>query len=781
MTNKLKVIVFTIVTVITLAKCKDELRYEKYEKPDWLAGKIYTQMKTEPDISTFTSCVEKIGLDSILDVSGSYTVFASTNDAWSSYLEKNGYASIDDIPTDKLARIIKYSIIQNAWSKIQLRTLDVYGWIDTMDINNNKARGNKRVTLLLEENVKYGVKSYKPVGESIDINKERVAIVDTTKSNWTRKAITDSRKYAPVFYKEYFDIYHLKSSDYSFYFDRTFDGGNNIYYAGSKIISDEIFAENGFIYKVDRVVEPLNNALEMISSVDNEKKYSLFLQLLNLFPEFKYNEQKTLEQPGADEGLLVDSLFNLTYPSLTFNLNLEKTKAPSGTFGLPPDVTVRYQYGLMAPTNIAFNTFLDDYIRIDIGWGRLIDLPDRIKRMIVNSYLSENVVYPSDYESGFYNGEKDLVKLNTNDITDKRYGSNCSFIGLNNAIIPRAFKSITGPAYLLEGYNKVMNGIEESGLLAALKKPNKDYVFFIEPDNETDQDSSFFYDSYSNNPDRKFYLFSGDLGHRKKEYISVNDLRTLFLNQVAIKNPTGIPNKEFIPNLAGNYIIFNNITGEVSGTASTTEGFSGGENTPEFPEFLDINTDNGKTYKVKNWFSFSTISLFVTISSKYVKFYNLLKKAGLATDYELTFISKSDFCTAFIPSDDALNNAGVDDMPIDELKSFLQFHFIQGLLIFTDGSSPSKYYETYRVDEKSTEYNKVFTKVYIHTNIDKIILPDESDNDYINVVDILDHTNQLTVYSTAKSGDFNLFPMVYNNAVIHEVDKVFDINIMKIH
>ena len=58
-----------------------------------------------------------------------------------------------------------------------------------------------------------------------------------------------------------------------------------------------------------------------------------------MFPEFIYNENKTFDQPGAEQGLTVDSLFDLTYPALTFNITGEMTRAPTGTFGLPGYVT----------------------------------------------------------------------------------------------------------------------------------------------------------------------------------------------------------------------------------------------------------------------------------------------------------------------------------------------------------------------------------------------------------------------------------------------------------
>ncbi len=766
MTN-IKQLLLPVLVLLVIVSCRDEMRLDKYERPVWLAGKIYTQILEQPELSTFAQAIEMVGYDSILDVSGSYTVFSPSNEAFSSYFSNNpNYGSLEEIPIVELERLVKYHIVQNPWSKIQLRTLDIYGWIDTLDLNNNEPKGFKRETLLLEKDTKYGVTGY-DIG-----NEEKIIIVDTTKSIWHRKASTDSRKFAPIFYQEYFDIYDLQKSDYEFYFDRTFDGGSEIYFVGAKIVSDEIPAENGFVYIIDRVVEPLDNAREIVSKGDNAQQYKAFLNVVNLFPEFEYNEQKTNDQPGADQGLIVDSLFDLTFPELTFDISSEKTSPPTGVYGLPKNVTIRYHHGFMAPTNAAFLRFIDEYIKIPNGWGSFDGTPENIKRIIANTYMSINTIYPSDFEKGFYNGEFDIVKLDPLNIAEKEFGSNSTFIGLNEAIVPRAFKSVTGPVYLLRGFSKVMYAVEHSGLLSALKRENEEYMFFVESDANTAKDSSFFYNPVT----ETFSVILRSPGNFQEYPLSIDDLRTMLLNQIAVGQPKGFARKEFIPNLAGNYIIVNNVTGEYSGTGATTDGYNGTEIIPEYPKVLSDKVDNGTTYNVLNWFSFSGASLFSKISTSYPKFHALLKKAGLSNDktYSYKFISNNEFYTVFIPSDAALDESGASDLPIDELVDFLQLHFVQGELIFTDGSSESGYFETTRLDERSTDYTKFYTKIYIETGIDIINIPDKDGANYVEIIEADDKTNLLTAVNLSKGQE--VFPVMFNNAVIHEIDKVLEVD-----
>lgn len=133
-------------------------REDKYKRPDWLAGKVYTQVKDQPQISIFARCIELTGYDTILNVSGSYTIFAPNNEAFSDYFQNHPvYNSVEDIPLKELNRMVKYHIVQNPWSKQQLRLLDVFGWIDTLDLTNNVPRGYNRETLLRENAWKFGV------------------------------------------------------------------------------------------------------------------------------------------------------------------------------------------------------------------------------------------------------------------------------------------------------------------------------------------------------------------------------------------------------------------------------------------------------------------------------------------------------------------------------------------------------------------------------------------------------------------------------------------------
>lgn len=758
-----KQIAFGALILLLVFGCRKE-PMEKYKRPDWLAGKVFTQIQDSAIFSTFTKCLELTGFDTIINVSGSYTVFAPNDDAFDLFFMQNPeYSSVEQIPLAELSRIVKYHIVQNPWSKDQLRSLDVWGWIDPLDETNDEPKGYKRETLLLDKNLKYGTRYTKEDG---------VYIVDTLSSQWYRRVVTDARKYAPIFFKDYFDIYNLTLDDYEFYFGRPFEDPNDIYYLNARVIGDEIFAENGFVYNIDRVVQPGQNAYQIITRQYDDKSYSKFAEIVNLFPEFDYNEQETFDQPGADLGLEVDSLFELTFPDLAFNLTREKTKAPPGSSGLPGDVAIRYHHGMIAPTNTALEKLENTYLPGGNTWNGIDGSPLNIKRIIANSHLAFNTIYGTDLTSGFYNGELDEINtVDETSIIHREYASNATFLGVDEAIVPRAFSSVTGPIYLRRGYAKIMYAIEESGLLPALKRkrePGEQYLLFVESDQNTSADSSFLYDKIN----EEFYCFTTSGSSARKYGITKNDLRTLLLNHIAVREPTGVADLEFIPNLAGNYLIFNNLTGEVRGTSGTTVGYRGSTPSVVIPQRIDTDADNGSTYDIDDWFTFSTTTLYLRIYTLFREFFDLIESAGMtnSTVNEFTFISESENYTVFAPSAEALaaQQARIDTLDQEELEAFILSHFVRKTMMFTDGSSEEGFYEILRPHETSTPTNKVLSKIYIEPGYDEIVFPAASGGSF-HTISLSDSTNYLC--GQTLSGGQVTIPVLINTAVIHKTNR----------
>jgi len=447
--------------------------------------------------------------------------------------------------------------------------------------------------------------------------------------------------------------------------------------------------------------------------------------------------------------------------------NSEKTKPPRGVFGLPGNVSIRYHHGIVAPTNEALNQLVSQYLAGGNNWGSLDAAPENIKRIIANSSLSTNPVYLTDIQKGFLNGESDIIKVDESNIVQKQYGSNCTFIGINKPIVPRAFSSVTGPVYTRKGFSKVMFAIEKSGLLSALKRRDANYSFYVASDQTTSIDSSFIYDQVS----ERFTAVTLHPSVRQTT-LSNDDLRTLFLNQVGLSEPKGIARKEFIKTLGGNYLTIDNVTKEIKGTATSTYGYRGVKDIKLIPKKISTNSDNGSTYEVDGWFNFNSNDIFSTISVKFPKFHALIRKAGLSQDklFKYSFMSDNQNYTVFAPSDSVLNTVNLDALTQKELQNLIMMHFIQGEMIFTDGNKQAGYYETARIDESSTAYVINNTLMRIIPGIDKITIPSKNGTPAA-VINESERSNLISARNLSTTGQ-EAYATVVSNGVVHELKTV---------
>jgi uncharacterized surface protein with fasciclin (FAS1) repeats len=750
-----------LLTGIWLSGCIDISKQEKYQRPEWLEGKLYTQISSLDNVKYFTTCLELTGFDTIIDNSGSFTVFVPTDEAFELFLSENPVYGNDvrQIPLSELNMIVKSHIIQDAWSKTQLQSLDDDGWIDRDDPDNDEPRAYKRQTILKDANHKYWVQ----------VKKGNYSIVDSTETNIYRKVYTGSRKYIPIFFQEYFSIYDLISTDYEFYYQRPFEG-NGLYYSNSKIIQDEIFAENGFVYIIDKVVLPLLNGEQLLEKEYPEETYKSFLELVYLFPDFSMNLEETYNQVEAKEGKKFDTLYNLTFPGLVFNIH-EELSGPNINV---PNYTVRYQNGLFVPTDEAFQNFLDEVVTVNSGyphWQNFDAVPIDIKKIIVNTHMSNIPVYQSDIINGFENGEGDIIMIDELNILRKYYGTNCTFIGLNKAITPRAFSSITGPVYLRPGYAIFMYAMQYSKILPAITKQQAEYVFYPIPDNILLVDSSLLmvWDDVDLN---RYHFQTFNRGIQTMNWwVDRNDLAKRILNQVGTSIPEGIARKEFIENLAGNFIIANNDEYTLSGAVPNVFGYMGDSLITIHPVLFEELSDNGKSYSVNGWFQNSNSSMLGVLSG-YPKFMDLIKKAGLYDEklYEFKFLSEGEFYTVFIPSETAINESGANNLPIEELQKLIKYHFVRGELIFTDGKKPWKEYETLRLDESSTEFSNYYSTLNIRPDYDVIEILDSTGNPYVLIPEKEGHTNIFITTDTNPESESN--EDFVTTGVVHEIDKV---------
>ena len=573
---------------ILFTGCEKWSGQDIYKRPAWLPGKLYTAVSVQKNLNLFAECIRLTGLDAIIGVSGSFTVFAPTDEAMKQYLSENNYSSVSSIPKEELLRIIKFHIIQDSWSLDQLKILGSDGW-RTGDNKNTNSYAYKRETILKNPDEKYWIK-----GE----NNREMIVTDSTIAESYKMVYTPSRKFVPIFYDKYLTVNGLTSDDYNFYFKRAFEPGN-VYYAGAKIIQADIFAENGFVHIIDKVVDPMLNAKERLEKELPGESYKLFLDMVNwYYPKFVTNIVASNNQPGVRLGEKVETLWDLDYAPLAFSLQKER-------FYNINETLVKHN-GLIAPTDDAFKGFIDGVLTVKSGfphWSDYKSLPLDVVDIIVAQNLKSTPFYPStsQYKKIFKGANR--YHQNEQDIIRKDFGSNCTFIGLGSYIPDRVFTSVTGPVFCRPVFSTFRLAMVYSGTYDAIANYNGKLYFFPITDYTLMLDSSMLVNWIDK--DKNTYNFKAyNRQTHKFEVLSSGTISNWIMNQVGTSMSTTGANKELIKTLRGNYLTWDHSNNTIQGSYPGVYGYHGSIVVTNSPFPLDESTDNGKSLTVKTWFNF---------------------------------------------------------------------------------------------------------------------------------------------------------------------------------
>lgn len=111
---------------------------------------IYELASTDADLSNLKAAIDKAGLASTLSASGSFTVFAPSNAAFSQFLAENGFASLNDVPNAALKEILLNHVLATKVMAAQVTT----GYVSTLAKGNASSAKNLSMYINTDSGVK---------------------------------------------------------------------------------------------------------------------------------------------------------------------------------------------------------------------------------------------------------------------------------------------------------------------------------------------------------------------------------------------------------------------------------------------------------------------------------------------------------------------------------------------------------------------------------------------------------------------------------------------------
>ena len=435
----------------TFNACDDDL---PEGQPSWLGNSIYERLAEEGNYETTLKLIDDLGQTEVLRHTGSKTLFVADDDAYAAWFANNkwGVECYDSLKTSQKKLLLNSSMINNTYL-IELMS-------NVSGVDGNPPQPGlcmRRNTALSIYDTVYTIKPENmPNTEFWDRHRGKENGIVLFKDGTPQPMI----HFLPAFMRRN----KITDDDLNKLTNGEAQSANEAWINGKKVIERDITCKNGYIHKVDGVVETSPNMAEIIRTTPEMSEWS---KLLDLFSAPYYNANITKEYNRLYNN--EDSVFELRYFSQGRQLvNPDGYRAPatllfdpgwnnymySNTMGYD----MHYDAGAMiVPTNTAIEEWKaqDGKVLMD-EYGSLENVPMLTLSKLLNVNMIETMVdkgVPSKFgnivdDAKLQLGKtKDKKAFNYDDHVVRSYmGCNGVVYLVNRVFPPREFSSVTFPA-----------------------------------------------------------------------------------------------------------------------------------------------------------------------------------------------------------------------------------------------------------------------------------------------------------------------------------------------
>lgn len=438
-------------STLLFPSCSDLDEY--YEVPDWISGSIYEELAADGNYSIFLEGVDIAGFTTIVNGKSILTVMAPDDDAMTEYLQTNyGVTSISALSEEEVEKLIGFHILYYSFSKDML-------------INFRPEEGDGATEE--EQNVNAGL-YYKFRTKSQDpISYKNEETQDT--------AIYHYERLLPVFSYRMFDTKGIDAqTNYEYFYPETgWSGDDGFNVANANVIEYADIANNGYVYKIDRVLEPLETIYQEMKDLGT---FTRFLELYDKNEYYEADEDLTLEEGNGV------TLYHHYHNSPLANIDCEW---PVTDYQDISEMALT-AYSVFAPTDQAWDDFFDDYWAL--GGYESIDEVDstQVQAILYNSVYGESIVFPDEISNGdILNSDDEVITFDTDEVPQdgRIICSNGVLYACDVLTPPTKFYCVTGPGYQYQKFSNFLYMLDNSGMMSTLTSTAVDYIMLY-PDND---------------------------------------------------------------------------------------------------------------------------------------------------------------------------------------------------------------------------------------------------------------------------------------------------------
>ena len=415
-------------------------------------GSSWQILEERGDFSLFLQALELTDYRKLVEGAGLVTIFAPTNAAFKEYLlEEYNTADLNLINQtypDELSMLVGYHLIQFAYSTDDFLAFSVSSTSDKPQVGDGSV-------------FRYKTYARKPIVETKDpVNRRPVQIYHR-------------EEYLPVMSTKLFKTKGIADAeaDYKALFPDVNwidDTEDRIYVGNAAVTEMGIPSDNGYLYIIDKVADPLPTIYEALSDseyADFNEKYSYIARVFQTLSLYQYNASISTQYAAPGDSLYYHYSF----------------KAPLATAEMPEiasewtyhneqgsDITKSMSWAITAviPTNDVFEAWMREYFS---EWftdgGSVENVIDQMPYItlyqiaIAHLFDKRQIILPSElYSKGVSGAYAETFTVAPEDVQDIKFCSNGIIYGVNHVNEPVIFNSYVAPLFQTNAVSGNENG-----------------------------------------------------------------------------------------------------------------------------------------------------------------------------------------------------------------------------------------------------------------------------------------------------------------------------------
>ena len=430
----------------SLQSCKDD-SILLTGQPEWLGNSIYERLQEDGNYTTLLRLVDDLGQTEVLRHTGSKTLFAANDSAFQAWYGNNswGVSRYEQLSSAQKKLLLNNSMVNNAYLIELLSNVSGNPPMEGMCMRRETATSiYDSVEILKPEKMPNTAawQNFKSRGKSIPIFKDATA--------------------APMihFLPAYMTFNKITSEDLSILTNHQASDIHEAWVNGKKVSDRDITCKNGYIQKVNGIIESSPNMAEIIRQNSN---MSMWSHLLDRFSAPYYNAVGTREYNRLYNN--EDSVYTLRYFSKRSEGGNANEVNPDGeavkaTLKYDPgwnqymysntmNYDLHYDAGAMlVPTNEALDTWWNTEGKdLRDEYGSWDSIPDQTLSKLLNVNMLEifSTSVPSKFNQ-ILNDAKEELGIRKEDVVSCFMGCNGVVYLVNKVFTPAEYSSVAYPA-----------------------------------------------------------------------------------------------------------------------------------------------------------------------------------------------------------------------------------------------------------------------------------------------------------------------------------------------